>query len=129
MPCYDFEHIDTGEIRELFFKMNDLKEYSGEDGTEVGKWRRKYHAPLASIDTQLDPYNKEQFVRRTERYSTVGDHLAKSKELSDIRAQRNEVDPQKRAFFEKYAAERGGRKHLQDRPSVIENARVKIELD
>lgn len=129
MPLFDFQHSETLEVHEVFFHMNDNKVYKGINGDEEDKWVRLYHVPLASIDTKLDPYNKEQFVRRTEKYSTVGDHLAKSKELSDIRAQRNEVDPLKRQFFDKYAADRGGRRHIADRPSVIENARVKIELD
>lgn len=129
MPRYDFQHSETQEIHEVFFHMNDIKVYKGLNGDEEGKWVRLFHVPLAAIDTQLDPNDKNQFIRRAEKYKTIGSVIDKSRELSDIRAQRNEVDPQKRAFFDKYSADRGGKKHLQDRPSVIENARVKIELD
>lgn len=128
MALYDFENIDTGEVRELFFKMNDLKEYNGEDGTEVGKWRRKFHVPLAAIDTQLDAFSKEQFVRRTEKYSTVGDHMAKSQELSEIRAQKGGRDEVKQKFFDDYAATRKGQRHFAEKPQKFENDRVSIDF-
>lgn len=109
--------------------MNDVKVYKGLNGDEEGKWVRLFHVPLAAIDTQLDPHDKKQFVRRAEKYTTLGDVIDCSKDLSLKREGQTGKDEVKKAFFEDYSKQRGGKKHAQDRPSVIENARVKIELD
>jgi len=129
MPLFDFQHSETLEVHEVFFHMNDNKVYKGKNGDEEGKWVRLYHVPLASIDTKLDPHDKKQFIRRAEKYTTIGDLVDKSKELSIKREGQSGNDEIKRKFFDEYKNARGGKKHVQDRPSVIENARVKIELD
>lgn len=128
MPLYDFINESSGEIREVFFHMNDAKEYNGEDGSEVGQWRRVFHAPLAAIDTKLDPNNKNEFIRRTEKYKTIGETMDASAELSEKRASKEGFDPLKRKYFDQYAKERNGKKHPKDRPTKIESKYATIDL-
>lgn len=128
MPLYDFINDSTGEVREVFFHMNDSKEYNGEDGTEIGQWRRQFHVPLAAIDTQLDPRNKNEFIRRTEKYKTLGETMDASAELSEKRASKEGRDEIKEKFFSDYAAARNGKKHPLSLPKKIENKYATVDL-
>ena len=128
MPYYDFLNEETNEVREIFFHMRDEKQYNGEDGTEIGQWRRLYTSPQLSIDTDFDPRNKEEFMRRGEKYKDLGSVIDKSRELSEKRAQKDGLDNVKQAFFDQYAKDRKGKKHIQDRPDKIENSRVVVDF-
>lgn len=128
MPLFDFFNETTGETREVFFHMNDVKQYNGEDGAEVGQWRRLFHAPMAAIDTKFDPNNRNDFIRRGEKYKDLGSLMDKSKELSEKRESKEGVDQVKRQFFDKYAADRNGKKHIQDRKTKIDTPKVTVEI-
>lgn len=105
--------------------MNDEKRYFGPDGKE---WRRVYTIPQMSIDVKLDPRNKNDFVRRTEKYTRLGDFQNKSRELSEIRAQKDGKDSVKEAFFDEYKRKTNGKPHPQSRPKKIETPQVVVDL-
>ena len=115
MPLYTYYRESTGEYRDVFQSMNEEHQYFGENGSE-DDWRRVYHAPNMSIDSNIDPNNPRDFVNKTaNKKGTMGDLLDRSKELSEKRASKlGTEDPIKRKFFDNYAKERNGKKHLND---------------
>lgn len=127
MGLYIYHNDETGETVEIFQKMLDVHVYSGVSGNEEG-WRRVFHAPLAAIDTKLDPNNKNEFIRRTEKYKTIGETMDASAELSEKRASKEGFDPLKRKYFDQYSKERNGKKHPKDRPEKIESKYATIDL-
>jgi hypothetical protein len=124
MPEYLFQNPITQEIRSIFFKMNDNKKFSTEDG----EWIRLYTVPNASIDVKLDPRSRNDFIRRTEKYSTLGDLMDCSKELSEKREQKDGVDSIKKEFFDQYSKTRNGAKHPDDMPKKVENKYATVDL-
>ena len=125
MPLYSFFNEKTEETIDIFMSMNDKHEYIDGDGFQ---WRRIFHVPMAAKDTQIDPRNKNDFVRRTEKYSTVGDMFSISKEMSEKRESKDGRDQVKEAYFKKYSADRRGKCHPESRPKKIENDRVLVDL-
>ncbi len=126
MPQYLFCHPeDDSQIVEVFFHMNDKKFYIDDNGLE---WRRVFTVPQASIDSDIDPNNREEFARRAAKYSTVGDLADKSKELSEKRKSKEGYDPLEQKFFKDYAASRGGKKHPKDKPTKIENKFATVDF-
>lgn len=128
MPLYDFFNETTQETREVFFKMDDVKEYNGEDGTEIGQWRRLYSSPQLSIDTDFDPRNKEEFIRRGEKYKDLGSLMDKSRELSEKREQKDGRDSVKDKFFEDYKKTRNGKEHPLSKPKKIETKFATVDF-
>ncbi len=126
MPQYLFCHPeDDSQIVEVFFLMNDKKFYIDDSGLE---WRRVFTVPQASIDSDIDPNNREEFARRAAKYSTVGDLADKSKELSEKRKSKEGYDPLEQKFFKDYAASRGGKKHPKDKPTKIETKFATVDF-
>ena len=128
MAQYLYEHIESGEIVEITQSMRDEHVYFGKDGNETGQWRRVFTVPRASIDTKLDPRDKNAFVRRTEKYTRVGDFQNLSKELSEKRASKDGKDGVKEAWLKNYSAERLGKKHPSELPKVVETPHIKIDM-
>lgn len=128
MPIYIFENELTGEVKEIFFHMEEKKLFNGEDESEIGQWRRVFTVPLASIDTKLDPRDKAAFVRRTEKYKTVGEFQDISREMSDQRASKDGVDSVKQTWLKNYSSERLGKKHPSELPKVVETPHVRIDM-
>ena len=110
MSIYIYKHPDTNEHREVFQGMNDEHIFIDEFGVQ---WRRVYLAPNASIDSSIDPFNKQQYIDATyHKKGTVGDMMDYSAELSSKRAeQAGGVDPVKEKFYNNYANERNGTDH------------------
>jgi len=107
MALFLFENIKTGETRDIFFKMNDVKVYNGESGDEVGVWERRYYAPNASIDTKIDPFSSSDFVRKTEnKKGSYGSLLDASKEAGLARQQKAGFDPVKEDSIRKWKKDR-----------------------
>jgi len=129
MPEYLYERISTGEVVEVFQSMKQDHVFNGEDGTEIGEWRRVYTVPQMSIDVKLDPNNKNDFIRKTAKYSTLGELQDASRDLSDKRESKEGKDPVKEEYFNQYSQERAGKKHPASLPKKIENSRVTVELD
>ena len=126
MPQYLFANPnDETQIVEVFFHMNDKKFYIDENGVE---WRRIYTVPQACVDSDFDPRNKDEFIRRGAKYSTLGDLMDKSRELSEKRAEKEGFDPKRREFFYEYARARKGKRHPQDLPKKIDSKYATVDL-
>ena len=128
MPLYSFFSESKNEYRDVFFHMNDEKNYCGEDGTEAGEWRRIYTVPTASIDTRIDPNNRNEFIRRTDKYKSVGDLLDKSKELSEQRKAKDGRDSVQEKFFANYEKITNGKKHPSALPKKYEDSKISVDL-
>lgn len=101
MPQYSFINDESGEVRDVFFKMNETKEYCDEDGK---KWRRLYISPNMSIDTRINPFSAKDFANKTKNAKTYGEMFDLSSEMSEQRsAKLGAPDPQKqkaeKAFY------------------------------
>lgn len=127
MPLYLFKHPTEEKYVEVFQGMKDKHEHFDENGLE---WQRRWTVPNAAIDTKINPWKKEEFIRKTEnKKGTVGEMMDISSELSEQRARSDgKEDPKRREYFNNYSAERKGAKHHLDKNKVIENKHVKIEL-
>lgn len=125
MPIYLYQNEETGEVKEILQSMNEEHVYF-ENGLQ---WKRVYTVPSASIDTNINPFSEKEFVEKTgTKRGTIGDVMDLSSELSQKRAELNgKEDPVKRKMFNDYE-KKTGKKHLSDKPKVIENSKVKIEL-
>lgn len=127
MGIYIYHNDEKNETVEVFQKMMDIHVFSGISGNEEG-WRRVYTVPLASIDTKLDPNNKNEFIRRTEKYKTLGETMDASAELSEKRASKEGRDEIKEKFFSDYAAARNGKKHPLSLPKKIDSKHAVVDL-
>lgn len=85
MPQYLFENDDTGEVREVFYGMNDVKNYKGKSGKE--KWTRIYISPQACTDTAGNPFSATHYMEKTKNMKTMGQLFDYSAELSRRRKQ------------------------------------------
>jgi hypothetical protein len=124
MPYYLFERPDTGDTTEVFFHMSDDKVFNGEDGTEVGLWKRVYVNPQVSTDTNIDPFDKNAFINtQHHKRETLGTAFDRSAELSEKRAAlRGGVDPIKKAALDNYAAKRHGKRHPDELKQGVKKA-------
>ena len=112
MPLYIFEHPETGEIIEVLQRMKDKHEYVDEKGIE---WRRIFTSPGATIDTQVDPFSKSQFVDKTKgKGMTMGQLWDESARASEKRAKILGKDPVKEKYFKDYSGKRQGVVHQDD---------------
>ena len=108
MPYYLFENKKTGEIREVFFHMNEEKIYFDEKGT---KWNRIFTKPQAKIDSQIDAMSEKDFVEKTGKKNlTLGDMWDMSREASQKREKLIGNDPVKEKSDQEYSKVRQGRK-------------------
>ena len=131
MPQYSFFNEKTNETRDVFFKMNDDKVYDGEDGTEVGQWKRVFTVPNASVDssTKINPFSQKDFVEKTGRkkgnYGNIVDAAA---EASAQRIAKEGRDTVKENFFAAYKKDTG-KNHFNDKKSVVEKNGFKVVLE
>lgn len=127
MPLYCYRNPQTEEEIEIIQGMNDLHEFTDANGT---KWERVFFAPNASIDTKIDAFSQQKFVERTAaKKGSYGDLLNYSAEMSAKRAEQvGGTDPVKKQYLEEYSKKRNGAKHDSEKPKIIENKNVKIEL-
>lgn len=127
MPIYIYKNPDTEECIEIIQTMSEEHIYVDEFGLE---WKRVFTVPHASIDTKNDAWSHNDFVEKTGKMKgTVGDVLDYSAELSEQRAQSDgKEDPVKRKAFDDYKKQ-NGKQHLSDTKKVIDNSRIRAELD
>lgn len=112
MPEYLYEDPDTGKIVTVIQGINEEHKYQ-EDGKE---FNRIFTLPNTSIDTQIDPFNKSDFLDKTRgKKGSYGDLWDASKEASQKREEKLGSDPIKKKHFEKYSETRNGMKHQQDK--------------
>lgn len=127
MGIYIYHHDEKNETVEVSQKMNDVHVYSGVFGNEEG-WRRVYTVPQACVDSDFDPRNKDEFIRRGAKYGTLGDIMDKSRELSEKRAEKDGVDDVKAKFFEDYKRARNGKEHPASKPKKIETKHATVDF-
>lgn len=112
MPEYLYEDPDTGKIVTVIQGINEEHKYQ-EDGKE---FNRIFTLPNTSIDTQIDPFNKSDFLNKTRgKKGSYGDLWDASKEASQKREEKLGSDPIKKKHFKKYSEARNGMKHQQDK--------------
>ena len=128
MPLYIYLNESTNEYREILQGMNDPHEYFGETDEVNEPWQRVFTIPNASIDTQIDPFNSNQFVDRTgSKKGSYGDMLDYSSEMSQRRAdQAGGVDPVKEKYFKEYSKKRKGAKHFEQM-KTFENKGIEVK--
>lgn len=111
MPYYLFENVETNEFREIFFHMNDVKIYNGENGLEINLWERRYYSPQAAVDTKINAESAADFVNKTgKKRGTLGDLFDASKEAGQRREQLMGKDFEKDKNIKKW-------KEARQRPS------------
>lgn len=128
MPLYTYFNSETEEYRDIVQKMNDVKEYFGENGDETS-WKRIFTVPNASFDSKIDPFKASEFARKTgSKKGTYGDLLDKSAELSQQRADiTGGADPVKAKYFENYSKTRRGAKHPSQMKS-FESKNISVDF-
>lgn len=119
---YLFEHPDSGELRDVFFEVNDEKIYVDEKGIT---WQRRFTPPQISIDTRIDPYSEKQFLDKTRKRSTVGDLWDRAADLSAARAEKDGVDHVKEKWDKAGEKVRGGRKKAKKWKDIQVEVKVK----
>lgn len=124
---YSFSHPETGEVRDIFFNMEDSpKEYVDETGLQ---WIREYSAPELNTQGTIDPWSNADFVNKTAGKGTMGDLLDRSAELSEKRAQeRGGVDPVKEKYYKQYSKDRKGAIHPDKIKKSFGNKDIQIDL-
>lgn len=91
MPFYVFKNPKTEKTKEVFQAISAEHVYIDEDGLE---WERVFTVPHASIDTSIDAFSENDFVKKTanKKYN-VGDMWDISKELGEKRKKQEGKDP------------------------------------
>ena len=108
MPEYIYEHPQTKEQVTVLQSIHEDHSYE----IEGVVYDRVYTVPQASIDTHVDPYSKKDF--RKIKADNVGDMWDRSRELSQIRAEKEGRDPVKEKYFKDYSKRTKGKKHGND---------------
>ena len=129
MALYLYENVETGEVREIVQGMNDVHEYLGENGTEIGLWRRVYVNPNMSTDTKLDPFSSDSFRASTVgKNDSYGDLFRRSADASEMRAAQNGgVDPIKQKQYNDYKKMTNGKSHPQEMKENFHKALEKAD--
>ena len=99
MPLYTFEHPTTGAQEDFVFGINDDKIVVDEEGV---KWKRVFSAPNISIDADVDPFSRKQFLEKTAKKGTYGELMDRSRELSQKRKDKLGYDPVEQKYFKKF---------------------------
>jgi len=130
MPLYSYRNVSTGEVRDVLQTMSETHEYFGERGDQ-DCWQRVFYPPNFTIDGTINPFSQKDFMRKTEnKKGTIGDIMDRSAELSEQRAEKTGgEDPVKQKYFDNYAKERRGARHLKEKKKVYEDKNVKVEYD
>jgi hypothetical protein len=113
MPQYQFSN-KKGEIKDFYFPMSSAPSIGSEVVIEGKKWKRVPSNLGGNIDTKIDPFSTEDFLRKTDKKDTMGSIFDLSKELSEKRKARDGTDPLQAKFFSSYKKSRAGMKHLDD---------------
>ena len=112
MPLYTYEHPETEETVDIIQSMKEDHIYIDDKGLQ---WRMVFYDPRASIDSRIDPFDKEAFKSKTfNKKGSYNDVLEKSKELGQMRKDKLGYDPVQKKYFEDYSSKRRGIKHPQD---------------
>ena len=109
MPEYIYENPDNGQLITVWQSIHEEHVYE----VEGVAYNRVYTIPQASIDTKIDPYSAKDF-REKAKVQNVGDMWDRSKELSEMRKEKEGRDPVQEKYFKDYSTKRKGKKHPKD---------------
>lgn len=105
MPLYIFEK--NGEFKEIFFGMNEKKQYIDESGFE---WIRIFSSPQAAINTKIDPMSAKDFSNKFgNKKGKLDDLFSASKEAAMKRKEKLGYDPVKQKYLEDWSKKRKGK--------------------
>ena len=91
MPIYEYEHPETKETIEVIQGMTDKHIFVDDQGTV---WHRVWNKPNAAIDSDIDPFSKDDFLKATAKKGmTAGDMMDLSEKLSKQREKSRGLDP------------------------------------
>jgi len=109
---YSYRHPSTGEVKDVAQGVSEEHRYVDEDGLQ---WERVFSTLTPII--AANPNSLKDFVEKTNKKSTVGEVWDRAQDLSNRRAQQNGgIDPVKAKYYKDYAAKRGGKRHINDKP-------------
>ena len=93
MPIYEYSHPETKEVIEVIQGMTDRHVFVDDQGVE---WHRVFNIPNATIDSDIDPFSKSDFLKATAKKGmTAGDMMDLSEKLSKKREKSRGLDPVK----------------------------------
>lgn len=119
MAIYLFSNpSDENDVIEVIMSVHDKHEYFN-NGI---KWNRIFTNPTASVSSisKIDPNSARQFADITGmKKGTVGDLQDLSKELSIKRESKEGKDVVKQKFYDNYAAQRKGKRHLNEKKEIL----------
>ena|ERR1051326_6805738 len=115
---YEFENIETKEIKEFYFPVEEAPKTGSIIEKDGEKWKRLISKNVMGVvKGTSNPVSSQQFVHDTARQKgTVGDLMDKSAEESAKRAKQSPTgrDPVKDKWFENWSKKRSGKRHPQD---------------
>jgi hypothetical protein len=124
MPVYLYQNPKTGEVVEIFQKINEEHKYIDKNGTEH---KRVFTVPFVSFDSRINPHSSADFVEKTKnKKGTIGDLLDKSKELSIARGGESS-DPVLKKYFSKYEKEKGVKHSAEIRKEKRKKSKEKLK--
>lgn len=110
--------------------MNDEKKYIDEKGIQ---WFRVWsQAPNAGIDSiSIDPFDDKKNLEKIKNTKgSIGDMMDYSKEQSDRRTEKlGKTDPKKQEFYDRYASERGGKRHINEKREKLQEIVKNVTFD
>ncbi len=119
MPYYRFFNPKSGEYRDIFFRVNEKKEFS-ENGE---KWERVFLPAQISTDTQWNEFSERDFVEKSGRKTgSYGDLLDKAKELGEKREKKMGKDPHKENYLKKWSKTRRGKQHPEVKQKILKES-------
>jgi hypothetical protein len=123
MPIYEYKNPKTGETVEVIQGMKDKHIFVDDQGV---KWERVWVSPNTSVDTVLDPFNKEKYLDKTRKSQSLGEMWDHAAELSEKRAHlAGGEDPVKKEYLKEYSEKRRGKTH----PSVNKDKTIEIDFN
>lgn len=127
MGLYIFQNpADENEVVEIVQGMNEKHEFV-KDGIS---WVRVFTAPLASVDTSIDPLSARDFASKTaNKKETLGDIWDRSREAAIKREQIVGKDTVKEKFYENWSKTRRNRLHPNVRKEKAKNKLNKLGVD
>lgn len=104
MPNYEFESEDGSECSTLFYHFSSAPKIGEIVTDESGKkWKRVASRLSSNVDTKIDPFSEKDFLKKTAKKGKMGDLWERSKELSEMRKNKNGgKDPVAEKFYTEY---------------------------
>ena len=125
MPIFIYSHPETGEIREIVQSVHEEHSFTDESGI---KWQREFTVPMAAMDTQNDAFDDKKNLEKIKNTKgSLGDILDYSKEQSSRREEKlGTTDPKKQNYYDNYAKDRNGKRHLNEKKEKL--AKISKEI-